>query len=113
MTCICRAKARSLLSLFVDPGITAAILISCTIQSSYANAQVLHVPTPGESRAEMRLNTAKHSGLPELYAFLKPFPKGGDLHMHLSGAVYAETFIAEAVRQGLCVAPVDPGKPAS
>jgi adenosine deaminase len=50
--------------------------------------------------------------MPELYALLKPFPKGADLHMHLSGAVYAETFIAEAVRQGLCIAPVDPGKPA-
>ena len=52
-------------------------------------------------------------GMPELYAFLKPFPKGADLHMHLSGAVYAETFIAEAIKQGLCVTPVDAGKPAS
>jgi adenosine deaminase len=33
-------------------------------------------------------------------------PKGADLHMHLSGAVYAETFIAEAIQQGLCVDPV-------
>ena len=33
--------------------------------------------------------------------------------MHLSGAVYAETFVAEAIRQGLCVVPVDAGKPAS
>ena len=33
--------------------------------------------------------------------------------MHLSGAIYAETFIAEAAKQGLCVAPVDAGKPAS
>ena len=69
--------------------------------------------TQGETRAENHLNAAKHFGMPELYAFLKPFPKGADLHMHLSGAVYAETFIAEAIKQGLCVAPVDAGKPAS
>ena len=68
--------------------------------------------TLGEARATHAFNAAKALGGPELYAFLKPMPKGGDLHMHLSGAVYAETFIAEAVRQGLCVAPVDPGTPA-
>jgi adenosine deaminase len=33
-------------------------------------------------------------------------PKGADLHMHLSGAVYAETFIAEGVQQGLCIDPL-------
>jgi adenosine deaminase len=54
---------------------------------------------------------ARKAGPPELYAFLKPFPKGADLHMHLSGAVYAETFIADAARLGLCVASVDPGNP--
>jgi adenosine deaminase len=30
-------------------------------------------------------------------------PKGADLHMHLSGAIYAETFLRDAVRQNLCV----------
>ncbi len=30
-------------------------------------------------------------------------PKGGDLHTHLSGAVYAERFIAWAAQEGLCV----------
>ena len=32
-------------------------------------------------------------------------PKGGDLHMHLSGAVYAETFLKEAASDKLCVNP--------
>src|SRR5262249_52015057 len=36
-------------------------------------------------------------------AFLHRMPKGGDLHTHLGGAVYAERFIAWAVEQGLCV----------
>jgi adenosine deaminase len=60
----------------------------------------------GEARAAHALEAARRLGQPELYAFLKPFPKGADLHMHLSGAIYAETFIAEAVKQGLCVDPV-------
>jgi adenosine deaminase len=72
-----------------------------------------HVLTQGEVRAENALEAAKHYGAPELYAFLKPFPKGADLHMHLSGAIYAETFIAEAAKQGLCVAAVDSGKPSN
>ncbi|HLI77931.1 MAG TPA: hypothetical protein VKV02_13375, partial [Acidobacteriaceae bacterium] len=78
------------------------------------NKQTAHAPamTPGEARATRALDAAKALGAPELYAFLRPMPKGGDLHMHLSGAVYAETFIKEAAEQGLCVAPVDPGKPA-
>ena len=59
--------------------------------------------TPSEQRASRAFEAAKKAGAPQLYAFLKPFPKGADLHMHLSGAIYAETFIAEAIKQGLCV----------
>lgn len=73
---------------------------------------------PAASRAERAFAAAKKAGAPELYAFLKPFPKGADLHMHLSGAIYAETFIREATAQGLCVdktalkfeKPTKPGK---
>ena len=42
-----------------------------------------------------------------LRAFLNRMPKGGDLHTHLSGAVYAERFIAWAAEQGLCVDPAN------
>lgn len=40
---------------------------------------------------------------PLLLAFLKAMPKGGDLHNHLPGAIYAESFIDYAVESGLCV----------
>jgi hypothetical protein len=40
-----------------------------------------------------------------LRAFLQAMPKGGDLHNHPSGAEYAESFIAYAAEDGLCVAP--------
>lgn len=39
---------------------------------------------------------------PELYAFLLRMPKGGDLHNHLAGATYAETYIQAAAASGLC-----------
>ena len=39
----------------------------------------------------------------ELQAFLKQMPKGGDLHSHLSGAIFAETYIQWAAKKGLCV----------
>ncbi|MGA2144243.1 MAG: adenosine deaminase [Bryobacteraceae bacterium] len=39
---------------------------------------------------------------PALYAFLLRMPKGGDLHNHLTGAVYAESYIDAAAEDGLC-----------
>jgi adenosine deaminase len=63
--------------------------------------------TPAEVRATRAFNHAKEMGPGELYALLEKMPKGGDLHMHLSGAVYAETFIAEAIQQRLCVDPFE------
>ena len=39
----------------------------------------------------------------ELYTFLYKMPKGADLHNHLSGAIYAETFLRNAVENKLCV----------
>jgi adenosine deaminase/adenosine deaminase CECR1 len=40
---------------------------------------------------------------PQMLAFLKKMPKGADLHSHLSGAVYAESYIQWAAEKGLCV----------
>jgi adenosine deaminase len=40
-----------------------------------------------------------------LAAFLVNLPKGGDLHMHLGGAIYAETFIHNAATDTLCYSP--------
>lgn len=38
-----------------------------------------------------------------LLDFLRQMPKGGDLHNHLSGAIYAESFLRWAANDGLCV----------
>jgi adenosine deaminase len=40
---------------------------------------------------------------PQEWAFLLRMPKGGDLHNHLSGAIYAESYIQWASENGLCI----------
>jgi adenosine deaminase len=40
---------------------------------------------------------------PLLLAFVRDLPKGGDLHNHLSGAIYAEDLVDFAASGGLCV----------
>ncbi len=56
-----------------------------------------------EARAAAALARAEAQGPLALHAFLEEMPKGADLHMHLSGAVYAETFLDEAAEDGVCV----------
>ncbi|QMV19488.1 adenosine deaminase [Granulicella sp. 5B5] len=78
-------------------------LLVAAALGTFALTAVAQLPTPAEQRTARAFDAAKKLGKPALYAFLEPMPKGADLHMHLSGAVYAETFLREAVVQGLCV----------
>jgi len=68
-------------------------------QSSASAAQV------SQSRVESAYQAAAKQGAAALRAFLMDFPKGADLHVHLTGAVYAETFIRDAGQDGICVVP--------
>jgi adenosine deaminase len=61
--------------------------------------------TGPEMRAAKALEAARKQGPVALHAFLVAMPKGSDLHVHLSGAVYAESFIRAAGDDGLCVDP--------
>jgi hypothetical protein len=55
-----------------------------------------------EEQTERYFETIRNN-LELLLAFLREMPKGGDLHNHLWGAVYAESFISYATQDGLCV----------
>jgi adenosine deaminase len=55
-----------------------------------------------EGRAELNLKAARANPL-QLRHFLYGMPKGADLHNHLFGAVYAETWIRDATEDHLCV----------
>ena len=61
--------------------------------------------TSAAARTARAYAAALAAGPPALHAFLDQFPKGADLHVHLEGAVYAETFIHDAAQDGLCIDP--------
>lgn len=83
-------------------------LLACLgLAASTLNAQKPAVsPARREARAARAYDAAVRGGPLTLRAFLVPFPKGADLHIHTSGAVYAETLIRDAAEDGLCVDPV-------
>lgn len=56
-----------------------------------------------QSAAE-RLEAVRHDPL-RLRQFLEAMPKGGDLHNHLSGDVYAESYLQWAANDGMCLDP--------
>ena len=81
-----------------------------TLWMAAALAAALALPAYAETRsaAAAQARTEAHfrsvrAQPPQLWAFLKDMPKGGDLHSHLSGAVYAESMIGWAAEDGLCV----------
>jgi adenosine deaminase len=84
----------------------ASLLISIGIAASastvYGQPRPVH-RAGNEARAAHAYDVAVRGGPLTLHAFLQEFPKGSDLHVHISGAVYAETFIHDAAEDGLCV----------
>jgi hypothetical protein len=76
-----------------------ALVVSTTAP---AFAQASRSAASAQQRTEAHFRAVKAQP-PELWAFLKDMPKGGDLHSHLSGAIYAESMIGWAVEDGLCV----------
>ena len=56
-----------------------------------------------EALAAKAFDDARKMGPPALRAFLYRMPKGADLHNHLSGAIYAESWIRVAGEDHLCV----------
>lgn len=80
----------------------ASSLVCCLL---FFCRPALAAPTPpaSELRAAHAFSQARQQGPAALRAFLYRMPKGADLHMHLSGAVYAETFLREAGEDHDCV----------
>ena len=59
-----------------------------------------------ELRASRAYHEAVRQGPLAVQAFLSGFPKGADLHFHLSAGVYAETLIRVAAEDKVCIDPV-------
>lgn len=77
---ILNAMRRTLLLIFV------AVLTPCAFSD--------------ESSTIARFNASRRSE-PELIAFLKNMPKGADLHNHVTGAIYSDFILDNAVKRGM------------
>ncbi len=82
--------------------IAIVLLLSASALAQKNPGLVRNVPLSSERRTEASLNTVRNNPL-ALRNFLVGMPKGADLHNHLSGAVYAESFIRAAAEDNLCV----------
>jgi adenosine deaminase len=70
--------------------------------SGEKGAQASEKETPSERKAARYFESVRSQPL-LLHSFLQEMPKGGDLHNHLSGDVYAESLIRWAAQDGLCL----------
>jgi adenosine deaminase len=76
---------------------TAAVLVlaACAVAAAPATA-------PGEAATAQYFTSIRNT--PSLLLpFLADMPKGGDLHNHLSGAIYAESYLRWAADDGSCL----------
>src|ERR1700688_2887166 len=74
------------------------VFLVLILNATLALAQSSATP---EQRADRYLESVRHSP-PLALAFLREMPKGGDLHNHLGGAIYAEDLIDFAADDKLC-----------
>src|SRR6476619_2349201 len=74
---------------------TLVVLLSCGLTLSAQRGAA-------EQRTATYFESIRKSP-PKQMAFLLKMPKGGDLHNHLSGSIYAERYIEWAAEKGLCI----------
>jgi adenosine deaminase/adenosine deaminase CECR1 len=89
-------------SIFINVGVALAFLLL------YALAVQAQTDRTRNARGNSELATARYfesirKSPPQMMAFLRRMPKGADLHSHLSGAIYAESYLQWAAEEGLCV----------
>lgn len=103
-------------SLYAVRYLLLVVFLSSFVPSAWSQKKASVAASPEQKTARYFESVRSQPLL--LHAFLQQMPKGGDLHNHLSGAVYAESFMAYAVQDGLCVdrtalafasPPCDPG----
>src|SRR6476646_2145370 len=78
-----------------------AVLIAVCVPSAWPQKKLAPAVSAAQKTARYFESIRNQPLL--LHAFLQQMPKGGDLHNHLSGAIYAESFIKYAAEDGLCL----------
>ncbi len=84
---------------FARVGLFLLIAIAIAVPPSFAAAR----PAPSAEARTARYLESIRNDPNQLVAFLLEMPKGGDLHVHLSGAIYAESLVDWAVAANECV----------
>ncbi len=94
------------------------VILLCLIVAQAQSTQVRNGSNVPEQKTARYFDSIRQSP-PKQLAFLLKMPKGGDLHSHLSGSVYAERYVEWAAENGHCInqvtmtlsqAPCDQGK---
>src|SRR5512134_883981 len=86
----------------------AVIAIAFLLVAAPMPAYAAEAPSQAELRAAKAFDDVRGDPL-ALHDFLKRMPKGGELHLHLHSAVFAETLIGNAIDDKLCVDPAARG----
>jgi len=85
-------------------GVLLALVSSNAVYAQTAPGKAAEKRGTAGQRTARAYDAARANPL-DLRAFLVRMPKGADLHYHLTGGIYAESFIRAAVEDGLCVNP--------
>src|SRR5215468_7294712 len=88
------------------------VLFAFLVAALPAASQTKPTPAPAaaqgltalEKRTTFTIESLRDSPL-ELRNYLRKMPKGSDLHNHLYGAIYAETWIRNAAEDNMCLDP--------
>jgi adenosine deaminase len=84
------------------------LIVAISFSFGFAHAEAgpaARTRSSSEARTARAFEAARKQGPLALRSFLIGMPKGADLHIHLSGAVYAESFLRAAGEDGLCIDP--------
>jgi adenosine deaminase len=84
--------------------LAVSLLLAIPLSAQTSGSASARQQSTGEQRTARALEVARANPL-ELHAFLVDMPKGADLHSHLSGAIYAESWIRAGAEDELCVNP--------
>lgn len=77
--------------------------VSVILAFTVACAWGISAQTSGPTARTSRYLDSIRNSPPQMLAFLLQMPKGADLHNHLSGAIYAESYVQWAADSGDCV----------
>jgi hypothetical protein len=84
------------------------LIVCSSLAISGVSAREVTTDRTTRQRAEARVSVWLEKNRDRssvLRAFMQRMPKGGDIHSHLSGAVYAEQYLKWAAADGYCVDP--------